>query len=154
MEGRDDHETNRIKDAALTALSAAAVKAKLLANQEEDEIRELVSLLIEKQLHKLESKLALSSEMESAILKVREQLDRERQRLYQECAQIVAARLGSCASRSMPLSLATSIMNYGNSGLKPPTVSRQKPTVKRTARASLPSPSPGTAAGYSGYAIR
>lgn len=51
MEGRDDHETNRIKHAALTALSAAAVKAKLLANQEEDEIRELVSLLIEKQVN-------------------------------------------------------------------------------------------------------
>lgn len=41
---------NRLKRAAVTVLSAAAVKAKLLANQEEDQIRQLVSLIIEKQV--------------------------------------------------------------------------------------------------------
>lgn len=49
----DDHinpKVNKLKRAAVTALSAAAVKAKLLANQEEDQIRQLASLIIEKQV--------------------------------------------------------------------------------------------------------
>lgn len=50
MESKEDHNIDRIKRAAVTALSAAAVKAKLLADQEEEQIRELVALLIEKQV--------------------------------------------------------------------------------------------------------
>ena len=46
----DDHNIDRLKRAAVTALSAAAVKARLLAKQEEDHIRQLVSLVIEKQV--------------------------------------------------------------------------------------------------------
>lgn len=41
---------DKVKRAAVTALSAAAVKAKLLANQEEDQIRQLAAFLIEKQV--------------------------------------------------------------------------------------------------------
>lgn len=55
-EKRDSTETkevrkiDKIKRAAVSALSAAAVKAKLLASQEEDQIRQLSMLLIEKQV--------------------------------------------------------------------------------------------------------
>ena len=41
----------RVKRAAVTAISAAVVKAKLLANQEEDQIRRLAAFLIEKQVN-------------------------------------------------------------------------------------------------------
>uniref|UniRef100_A0A6N2KR76 SMARCC C-terminal domain-containing protein n=1 Tax=Salix viminalis TaxID=40686 RepID=A0A6N2KR76_SALVM len=47
---KDDNSIDKLKRAAISALSAAAVKAKLLANQEEDQIRELAASLIEKQL--------------------------------------------------------------------------------------------------------
>lgn len=40
----------KLNRAAVTALSAAAVKAKLLADQEEDQILQLSTLLIEKQV--------------------------------------------------------------------------------------------------------
>lgn len=49
-ETQDDPCVDRIKRAALTALSAAAVKSKLLADQEEDEVRQLATFLIEKQV--------------------------------------------------------------------------------------------------------
>ncbi|KAA8545960.1 hypothetical protein F0562_020589 [Nyssa sinensis] len=48
-ETKNDHNIDRIKRAAVTAISAAAVKAKLLANQEEEQIQQLATLLIEKQ---------------------------------------------------------------------------------------------------------
>lgn len=38
----------RLKRAAATAVSAAAAKAKLLADQEEDQIRRLAALVVEK----------------------------------------------------------------------------------------------------------
>ena len=47
---KDDNNIDKLKRAAVSALSAAAVKAKLLANQEEDQIRELAASLIEKQV--------------------------------------------------------------------------------------------------------
>ncbi|KAJ6671354.1 SWI/SNF COMPLEX-RELATED [Salix viminalis] len=44
--------------------------------------------------------------MDSVIMRVREQLDRSRQRLYQERAQIIASRLGlPPSSRAVPPSL-------------------------------------------------
>lgn len=49
-ETKNDHYIDKIKRAAVTALSAAAVKAKLLAHQEEDQIRQLATSLIEKQV--------------------------------------------------------------------------------------------------------
>lgn len=49
-QAKDEHNIDKIKHAAVTALSAAAVKAKLLANQEEDHIRQLAASLIEKQV--------------------------------------------------------------------------------------------------------
>lgn len=49
-ETKDDSSIDKVKRAAVTALSAAAVKAKLLADQEEDQIRQLTTSLIEKQV--------------------------------------------------------------------------------------------------------
>ncbi|CAA6657585.1 unnamed protein product [Spirodela intermedia] len=103
----DEASIAKIRRAAVSALSAAAVNAKLLVDQEENQIRHLASLVIEKQLRKLEIKLALFGEIESAISRAREQLDRARQRLLHERAQIIAARLGlpASSSRSIPPSL-------------------------------------------------
>ncbi|KAF9684351.1 hypothetical protein SADUNF_Sadunf04G0109300 [Salix dunnii] len=130
---KDDNSINKLKRAALSALSAAAVKAKLLANQEEDQIRELAASLIEKQLQKLETKLAFFNEMDSVIMRVREQLDRSRQRLYQERAQIIAARLGlPPSSRAMPPSLPSNriAMNFANAFPRPPmNMVSQRPPI-------------------------
>lgn len=49
-ESKDYHNIDKVKCAASTAISAAAVKAKLLADQEEDQIRQLASMLIDKQV--------------------------------------------------------------------------------------------------------
>ncbi|XP_043713043.1 SWI/SNF complex subunit SWI3D [Telopea speciosissima] len=143
METKDHHYVDKVKRAAITAISAAAVKAKLLAKQEEDQIRQLTTFLIEKQVHKLETKLAFFSEMEGMIIKFREQMDRSRQRLYQERAQIIATRLGlpASSSRALPPSYPNNKipMGYSNSVPKPlPSMSSSKPSVKRTMMPSAP----------------
>ncbi|CAI9769888.1 unnamed protein product [Fraxinus pennsylvanica] len=101
---KDHLPIDKLKRAAVTAVSAAAVKAKLLADQEEGHIRELAALLIEKQLHKLETKLAFFNDMENVAMRVKEQLDRSKQRLLHERAQIIATRLGMSASSTRPMS--------------------------------------------------
>ncbi|XP_048336251.2 SWI/SNF complex subunit SWI3D [Ziziphus jujuba] len=145
-ETKDILKIDKIKRAAVSAISAAAVKAKLLANQEEDQIRQLSTLLIEKQLQKLEMKLAFFNDMENVVMRVREQLDRSRQRLYHERAQIIAARLGipSSSSRAMPPSLPTNRipMNMANAVPRPPlgTIS-QRPPMSRPIGPAVPNPS-------------
>ncbi|KAG6761512.1 hypothetical protein POTOM_034737 [Populus tomentosa] len=141
---KDDNKIDKLKRAAVSALSAAAVKAKLLANQEEDQIRQLAASLIEKQLHKLEMKLAFFNEMDSVIMRVREQLDRSRQRLYQERAQIIASRLGlPPSSRAVPPSLPANriAMNFANAFPRPPmSVTAQRPPISRPMGALAPTP--------------
>lgn len=44
----------RKKRAAITSLSAATVTAKIFVNHEEDQIRQLVSMMIEKQVHRID----------------------------------------------------------------------------------------------------
>lgn len=51
QETKGDQKVDRIKHAAVSAVSAAAVKAKLLAEQEEDQIQQLAAMLIEKQVN-------------------------------------------------------------------------------------------------------
>lgn len=58
---KDDNKIDKIKRAAVSALSAAAVKAKFLANQEEDQIRHLAASLIEKQVFLQPSKHSMLS---------------------------------------------------------------------------------------------
>lgn len=50
-EEKDYHDIDRVKHAAISTLAAAAVKAKLLADHEEDQIRRLSVFLIEKQVY-------------------------------------------------------------------------------------------------------
>ncbi|XP_059647692.1 SWI/SNF complex subunit SWI3D [Cornus florida] len=142
-ETKNDHGIDKIKRAAVSAISAAAVKAKILANQEEDQIRQLATLLIEKQLLKLENKLAFFSEMENLVMRGREQLDRSRQRLYHERAQIIATRLGLPASSSRPMQQSLPInrvaMGFANAAPRPPmSMTSQRPPVSRPIMTSGP----------------
>lgn len=47
---KEDNTIDKLKRAAISALSAAAVKARILEKQEEDQIRQLAALVIEKQV--------------------------------------------------------------------------------------------------------
>ncbi|KAL3621230.1 hypothetical protein CASFOL_036142 [Castilleja foliolosa] len=120
---KNDLDVNdKLKRAAVTALSAAAVKAKLLADQEEDQILQLSTLLIEKQLHKLETKLAFFNDMESVVMRVKELLERSKQKLFHERAQIIATRYAMSASARPPtqnLPPNRAAPNLPNSGSRP-----------------------------------
>ncbi|XP_050230698.1 SWI/SNF complex subunit SWI3D isoform X2 [Mercurialis annua] len=156
---KDDHGVDKIKRAAVSTLSAAAVKAKLLAGQEEDLIRQLAASLVEKQLHKLEMKLAFFNEMDHIILRVREQLDRSRQRLYHERAQIIATRLGipPSTSRPMPPTLPANriAMNIANSNSRPPmNINTLRPPISRPMGALGPTPSNPFVSTTAGNSIR
>ncbi|XP_030450398.2 SWI/SNF complex subunit SWI3D [Syzygium oleosum] len=137
---------DKLKSAAASALSAAAVKAKLLADREVDQIRHLAILLAEKQLHKVEMKLAFYNEVENVTMRVREQLERARQRLYHERAQIIAARLGysGSSSRPNPALLPTNRvpMNMANLAPRAPTsMPSQRPPLLRPPGNVAPNPS-------------
>lgn len=70
--------------------------------------------------------------MDNVTLRVREQLERSRQRLYHERAQIIAARLGS--SRPMPTSIPANRMppNFANSVARPPmSMTSPRPPMSR-----------------------
>ncbi|GER50374.1 DNA-binding family protein [Striga asiatica] len=97
---------DKLSRAALTAISAAAIKAKFLADQEEDQILQLSTFLIEKQLYKLESKLAFFNDMENIVMRVKDLLERSKQKLFHERAQIIATRFGMQASARPPNSQA------------------------------------------------
>uniref|UniRef100_H2Z1E9 SMARCC C-terminal domain-containing protein n=1 Tax=Ciona savignyi TaxID=51511 RepID=H2Z1E9_CIOSA len=73
-----------IATAAASALSAAAVKAKYLAQIEERKIKTLVAHLVETQMKKLEIKLRHFEELETIMEREREQLEYQRQQLLQE----------------------------------------------------------------------
>ncbi|KAG0487173.1 hypothetical protein HPP92_009268 [Vanilla planifolia] len=114
----ENHAMHSMRRAAVSFLSAAAVKAKLLADQEEEKILQLVSFVIEKQLSKMETKLSFFSEMEGVMMRAKEKTERARQKLMHERAQIIAARLGlpPPTSRTYPttLSAAKLAVGYGN----------------------------------------
>ncbi|XP_038887838.1 SWI/SNF complex subunit SWI3D [Benincasa hispida] len=144
---KKEEKVDKLKRAAVTTLSAAAVKAKILANQEEDQIRQLAMILIEKQLHKLESKLAFFNEMDNVTMRVREQLDRSKQRLFQERAQIIAARLGLPASSSRgvapTLPANRMAMNFANSAPRPPMgMMPQRPPTSGPSGMAATNPNP------------
>lgn len=155
---KQDSSFEKVKRAAVSTLAAAAVKAKILANQEEDQIRQLTSALIEKQLHKLETKLAFFNDMEHLVMRVKELLDRSRHKLYHERAMIISSRLGvpASSSRGVPPSIPTNRipMNFANSLQRPQfNMNPQGPLISRpgsTAATTLPNPlMSATAAGSS-----
>ncbi|CAK8576505.1 unnamed protein product [Lathyrus sativus] len=155
---KQDSSFEKLKRAAVSTLAAAAVKAKLLANQEEDQIRQLTSSLIEKQLHKLETKLAFFNDMENVVMRVKEHLEQSRHKLYHERAMIIASRLGiqASSSRGVPPSILTNRIptNFANSLPRPQIVMNpQGPQISRpgsTAATTHPNPlMSATAAGNS-----
>ncbi|KAF5758763.1 putative transcription factor MYB/SANT family [Helianthus annuus] len=132
---KDDPVTHKLTRAAVAAISAAAVKAKFLADQEEDQIRQLATSLVEKQLHKLETKLTFFTEMDGVVSRAREQLERSKRGLYHERAQIIAARLGmSGAASSRPMA---------HPGQRPPNpmgMTPQRPPLSRPMMGPGPTP--------------
>ncbi|KAK8564318.1 hypothetical protein V6N13_005448 [Hibiscus sabdariffa] len=156
----DNSSIDKVKRAAVTALSAAAVKAKLLADQEEDQIQQLTASLIEKQILKVEAKLGFFNDMEGVVMRVKEQLDRSRQRLYHERSQIIAARLGlpASSSRAMPPPNATNRVatNFANSVVRPPmSMKAPRPPMSRPMGPMTPTPSnPYVSTTVAGSSIR
>ncbi|GMH38909.1 hypothetical protein BSKO_06807 [Bryopsis sp. KO-2023] len=91
--------SSKMRVAAATALSAAAVKAKLMAEQEEREIQRLVVTVIDSQLKKMDAKLKYCEELDKALdqerlsLKAaRQRVDSERQQLRQLINKAAAAQ--------------------------------------------------------------
>ncbi|GLJ29997.1 hypothetical protein SUGI_0593040 [Cryptomeria japonica] len=107
----DADHLDKMKRAAITVLSGAAVKAKLLADQEEEHIQQLVTEVINNELKKLDIKLRHFRELESALGKAREQIEREKHRLLMEQANLVAARFGLSAAQPRSSSLPSAIGN-------------------------------------------
>ncbi|XP_062184146.1 SWI/SNF complex subunit SWI3D-like [Phragmites australis] len=89
----------RLQRAAGTAISAAAVKAKLLVEQEEDHIRRLAALVIKKQFQKVEAKMSFFAELEHLVLRARELTKKIRKKLLMERIAIIAARMAAVSSR-------------------------------------------------------
>ncbi|KAL2477164.1 SWI/SNF complex subunit SWI3D [Forsythia ovata] len=156
---KDDLPIDKLKRAAVTALSAAAVKAKLLVDEEEDHIRELAAFLIEKQLHKLETKLAFFSDMENVAMRVKEQLDRSKQRLLHERAQIIATRLGISASSARPMSQSLPANRVGMTVPNPVSrnfmgMSSLRPPISRPMMTSNPTSSSFTPTAMAGSSVQ
>ena len=75
--------SSTFQSSATAALSAAAVKAKSLAEIAERRIKNLVALLVETQMKKLEIKLRHFEELETIMDREREALEYQRQQLIQ-----------------------------------------------------------------------
>ncbi|VAI03172.1 unnamed protein product [Triticum turgidum subsp. durum] len=99
-----------VKHATLCGLSAAAIKSKLFADQEEREIQRLVATMINHQLKRLELKLKQFAEVETLLLKECEQVERARQR-------ISAGRIQAMRACSNPLE--TCLPTSGSSTMSP-----------------------------------
>ena len=112
------------------------------------------------QLHKMETKLGFFNEMEGVIMRVKEQLDRSRQRLYHERAQIIAARMGlpASSSRAMPPSNTANRIatNFANSVARPPmSMTAPRLPMSRPMGPMVPTPSnPFVSATVAGSSIR
>lgn len=88
-----------IAKAAASALAAAAVKAKHLAQVEERKIKSLVALLVETQMKKLEIKLRHFEELETIMDREREALEYQRQQLLAERQQFHQEQLKAAEMR-------------------------------------------------------
>ncbi|KAL6870824.1 hypothetical protein ACP4OV_014672 [Aristida adscensionis] len=122
-----------LKHAAMCGLSAAAMKSKLFADQEEREVQRLAATVINHQLKRLELKLKQFAEVETLLLKECEQVERVRQRIAAERVRMRSALLGSGGS-SLP----------GGSGAMPPNPAGMNPRPVAVPgsmpQASMPAP--------------
>lgn len=87
--------------------------------------------------------MAFFSEMDSVLMRVRELLERSKQRLYQERAQIIAARHGVSASSSRPMPQSLPVnraaMLFANSVPRPlGSMTFQRPPISRPVVTSAP----------------
>ncbi|KAF8675351.1 hypothetical protein HU200_047714 [Digitaria exilis] len=114
----------RLKLAAATAISAAAVKAKFLGDQEEYQIKRLTALMIEKLFQKIEVKMSLFAEIEQVVLRTREYTEKTRKKLLLERNAIIAARMGALPSRPNQPGVPGNRLppGYGNPAVRPPNV--------------------------------
>ncbi|KAK1310652.1 SWI/SNF complex subunit SWI3C [Acorus calamus] len=108
----------RVKAATMVGLSTAAMKAKLLADQEEREIQKLAASVINNQLKRLELKLKQFAEVETMLLKECEQVDRTRQRFSADRARVMSTRF--TPSGAPALQQASS--HTPSSGIRQPVV--------------------------------
>ncbi|OEL30657.1 SWI/SNF complex subunit SWI3C [Dichanthelium oligosanthes] len=111
-----------VKNAAMCGLSAAAMKSKLFADQEEREVQRLAATVINHQLKRLELKLKQFAEVETLLLKECEQVERVRQRIAADRVRMRSAMLGSTgmpgsSSSTMPSNPAS--MNPRPVGVPP-----------------------------------
>nr|XP_040242626.1 SWI/SNF complex subunit SWI3C homolog isoform X4 [Aegilops tauschii subsp. strangulata] len=121
-----------VKHATLCGLSAAAIKSKLFADQEEREIQRLVATVINHQLKRLELKLKQFAEVETLVLKECEQVERAKQR-------ISAGRIQAMRACSNPPE--TSLPTSGGSTMSPnPTNISPRPLAmpRSMAEATVP----------------
>ncbi|KAI5055873.1 hypothetical protein GOP47_0029394 [Adiantum capillus-veneris] len=77
------------------ALATAAMKTKLLADQEEREVQRLAAIIVDNQLKKLSTKLKQLGDIDAVLEKEREQMERNRQRFQAERARFLSNRLSS-----------------------------------------------------------
>jgi len=93
VKGDDPVSLLKVKTAAATALAAAAVKAKLLADQEEREIKKLVVQAVEVQVKRMEHKLQHLEEIQKLMERERQQMEKERILLQTERIRFTAEKL-------------------------------------------------------------
>uniref|UniRef100_A0A0D9YYW7 SWI/SNF complex subunit SWI3D n=1 Tax=Oryza glumipatula TaxID=40148 RepID=A0A0D9YYW7_9ORYZ len=120
----------RLKRAAATAISAAAVKAKLLADHEEEQIRQLAALMIDKLYRKVEAKVSFLTEVEHLVQRTREYTEKTRKKLLMERNAIIAARMGSLPSRPNQPGAAGNRLpaGYGGPIVRPPPNAMPRPS--------------------------
>ena len=83
----------QVRSAAATGLAAAAVRAKLLADQEEQEIQRLVVGMVEHQMRKVELKMRYFEDLEAGLNKEKEQIERMKQQIFAERAALKRQQL-------------------------------------------------------------
>ena len=85
--------SSRMRVAAATALGAAAVKAKMLADAEEREIQRQVQVAVDAQIQKVQLKLNSMTQLEDALEKERSIMEVCTDALQQQSILVVRARL-------------------------------------------------------------
>lgn len=122
----DDHQpqlaTEPIRKVTSAALATAAMKTKLLADQEEREVQRLAAIIVDNQLKKLSTKLKQLGDIDSVLEKERDQMERNRQRILAERLRFLSTRLGSTGSApQMPVVGNPGLMNMRPTGPLPPS---------------------------------
>ena len=93
--GTSSLPAEKVKSAAMAGLSAAALKAKLFADQEEREIQRLAASIVSSEVKRTEIKLKQFGEIEFVLMKECEQVERKRKRLTTERVRLMSNHFGS-----------------------------------------------------------